>query len=138
MKMEDDIRVVPVYIRALSVELASDALDNGILEPERCKVAVSDPSAVGDCLGDGKALFRIDPVLPGQGEGMLIELVCGLQLVISVNQNQKPCCTSTPHAELVGGLQVRIELNSTRADLNVLCTGLFGLSLDYVVLVCRS
>ena len=34
MKMEDDVRIVAVYVGALSVELASDSLDDGVLEAQ--------------------------------------------------------------------------------------------------------
>ena len=75
MQVEDYVGIVPVHVRTLSVVLASDSLDYGVLESQGCEVAVSDPPAVGDGFGDCKCLVRVDPVLPGECERVLVQVV---------------------------------------------------------------
>ena len=75
MEVEDDVRVFPVHIGTFSVEFLADSLDDGVLEPEGCKVAVADPAAVGHCLGDGERLGRVKPVLPGEPHGVIEQVV---------------------------------------------------------------
>ena len=112
MKVEDDVGIVPVDIGPDSVELGPDALDDGILEPQRCEMAVSDPAAVADGLGDCERLVGIDPVLPGKAHRMVIQIIGGLKSLISVYQHQKSCGAACPHAETVGRFEVCGELHS--------------------------
>ena len=135
MEMEDDVRIVPVDIGSYSVILGADSLHYGILESQGCEMAVSDPPAVAYGLSDSKGLVRIDPVFPGQGHRVVIEIIGGLESVISVDQDQQSGCASGPHAETVCRLQVCRELHASGTCDYILASGLTDFFLYKVILI---
>ena len=138
MKMENNVRIIPVNVRSVAVKVLSHSLNNCIFEPKGCKVAVTYPAAVRNCLCDWERHIRIQPVFPRKGQWVFVKLIRAGQLLCSVNKNQKSCGAACPHGKAISDFKVSWKLNTAWRCSYVCCSCFDCFFFNQIVLVCRS
>ena len=94
VQMEDYVAVFCVNQRSFSIKLLSDAVYNGILEPDGGEMGVLHVRAILHGLGDGERDIGIDPILPGNLRGGFVQLVCIEDVLILEQTEQHSGCSS--------------------------------------------